>query len=244
MVTAKPQFWNPQPWLVTTTLLARAYTHERLCQGFFNKFRKGFGRSFFRFVLDGGSIRLDDINGGKGVGIQIFHDKFTLVIPTETVDIHAVTHLFGKFFHGLFHGLTVLTPGRVDRDNRGLVATGQEGRGVVFGGQLLDGTGSFFPQIPIPGTFGTIDVDAAFRLGGTILFGQSNKATNTFLAVIEPNGLVTRPFTVLVRDGTILRNRNGILAVSMGVSKKEKNRSTATTTTTTTTTKDGTADTV
>ena len=115
----------------------------------------GLGGSVLGFVLDDGSVRLDNIDGWERFSVQVGRNEFTLFISTELVDIKIRS--IGEFAKVVFHLLAELAPRSVDSNDGSLSRLGNLQSGIG-GFNVLDGT--FFPQVTVPGLFGTINVDS------------------------------------------------------------------------------------
>ena len=107
----------------------------RNCVG--DEFLDGINRSVFGFVLDDGSIGLDNIDSGEGFCVQVSGGEFTFFVSTEFVNIDVRS--FGEFLEFFFHSLAKLAPWGVDGNDRSLSGLSDFQSGVG-GFDVLDST--------------------------------------------------------------------------------------------------------
>ena len=128
---------------------------HHLCKSVGNELFDGLDGSVLGFVLDNGSIRLDNIDGREGFGVQVGRNEFTFFISTELVNIKIRS--LGEFAEFVLHLLAELAPRSVDSNDGSLSRLGDL-QGSIGGFNVLNG--SFFPQVTVPCLFGTVDVDS------------------------------------------------------------------------------------
>jgi hypothetical protein len=185
----------------------------RLCKGLVDECLESLHGANFRFVLDGSSVGHDNVDGRERFSVQVSLDKFTLFVSTQAVNVKVS---FGsKLFKFLFHGHRELAPRGIDSHDRGL-ARFLDLKGGIGGVKLLDLGFTSDPQVTIPGLLGTVNVDTAFSLGGTVGVGQTDETSLTFGGIVEPWGLVSLEFEVDEFGGAIFGDRDGILGISNG----------------------------
>ena len=148
-------------------------SHLRLdsCERLLDKVVEGIDSPGLGVVLDDGAIGLDDVDGRKGLGVQLGLDKVALLISAELVNVNV--GLFGERCELVLHALAELAPGGVDGNDGGFSAL-DDLSCSLGSGKALDG--AVLPEVAVEGLLGSGDVDAALGLGGAVLVGKADEA--------------------------------------------------------------------
>mmetsp|Transcript_40978 Transcript_40978/g.123627 ORF Transcript_40978/g.123627 Transcript_40978/m.123627 type:complete len:403 (+) Transcript_40978:376-1584(+) len=195
----------------TQASLCFVFPQHDLCELFLDEGVEGINCPLLRIILDDGAIRLDHIDGGEALSVELALNEIPHFVTSELVDVNV--GLLGEGGVLILHALAELTPRRVNGNDRGLAGLDNLEGGItglnVFNGSLL-------PEIAIEGLLGSGNVNPALGLGRAVLVLKSDESSLTLRGVIEPRDGISLELEIDEAGGTILGNGDGILRVSDG----------------------------